>query len=289
MSCSRDTGPIAGPFKSPTCKNLIRSLSLLSKLNLEPSAQKVSKYHSMDQAPFKVLIFSRTKGFRHESIPAGIAALQRLAESSTSSSTPFSIEATEDPQVFNSVKLSEYRVIVFLQASGNFLDDDQQLDALKRFVREGGGIVGIHCASTGMPSSEWYGHLIGGVFTEHPDPQDGRVTTEDSKHAILSHDTASTGVTCDQDGCTALVRDWHDEWYNFKVNPRSNKVHVLLTVDESTYHGGSLGDDHPIAWCQEFECGRSFYTALGHFDEAYQDNWFLSQVLNGILWTSKII
>ena len=243
----------------------------------------------MDQAPFKVLVFSKTRGFRHEPIPAGIAALQRQAESSKTSSTPFSVEATEDSQVFKPDILRNYRVIVFLQASGNFLDNDVQLDALKRFVHEGGGIVGIHCASTGMPSSDWYGHLIGGVFTEHPEPQDGQITIEDPTHAILSLEIASTSLNDTKDKCTTLTRDWHDEWYNFKVNPRLNNVHVLLTVDESTYHGGSLRDDHPIAWCQEFEGARSFYTALGHFDEAYEDDWFVSQVLNGIMWTAKII
>jgi type 1 glutamine amidotransferase len=83
---------------------------------------------------------------------------------------------------------------------------------------------------------------------------------------------------------------WFDEWYNFKANPKSvGDVHVLLSVDEGSYEGGEHGADHPIAWCQEFEGGRSFYTALGHFDEAYQDEAFMRQLLNGILWAARII
>ena len=241
--------------------------------------------HRMNHPPFNVLVFSKTKGYRHESIPAGIVAIRQLAEKSHNSSTPFSVEATEDSSFFNQGTLSGYSVIVFLQASGEFFDDVEQLNALTAFVRNGGGVVGIHCASTGLPSSEWYGRMIGGVFTEHPDPQWGKILVKDASHPILATGTALAGIPKAANE-TTLIWDWHDEWYNFKTNPRSGGVHVLLTVEESSYKGGSLGDDHPIAWCQKFEGGRSFYTGLGHFDEAYRDERFLGQILNGILWTA---
>lgn len=235
---------------------------------------------------FSVLVFSRTEGYRHDSIEAGINALKDLATSSHASSVPFNVDATEDAIVFNPATLAQYRVIVFLQSSGEFFDNELQLDALKQFVRAGGGIVGVHCASTGLPSSEWYGRLIGGVFTHHPEPQSAVVVVEDPGHPILSRGTALASQVA---GGRGMEFQWHDEWYNFKTNPRAQDgLHVLLTVRETSYEGGHLGADHPIAWCHEFEGGRVFYTALGHFDQAYHDLSFMGQMINAIIWAARL-
>lgn len=239
---------------------------------------------------FSVLVFSRTNGYRHDSIEAGISALKDLAISSHDSSVPFNVDSTEDAIVFNPATLAQYRVIVFLQASGEFFDNELQLDALKQFVRAGGGIVGVHCASTGLPSSEWYGRLIGGQFTDHPEPQTATVVVEDPGHPILSRGTALASSRAGQSlSGHGMEFKWHDEWYNFKTNPRAHDgLHVLLTVKEASYGGGHMGADHPIAWCHEFEGGRVFYTALGHFDEAYQDLSFMGQMINAIIWAAKL-
>lgn len=255
-------------------------------------------------AAFKVLAFSRTEGYRHDSIPAGIAALEDLAALSKTSPTPFSVHATEDAIVFNTSTLAQYRVIIFLQASGEFLDNKIQLDALVGFVRGGGGVVGIHCASTGLPSSEYYGRLIGAVFDEHPEPQKGALIIEDPTHPIISGVSASTRTTqaIQQEVAPTSTRslfpkfdftdknlDWFDEWYNFKSNPRIlDGIHVLMSVRETSYAGGTMGEDHPIAWCQEFDGGRSFYTALGHFDKAYKNDFFKTNILNGIFWAARV-
>lgn len=254
-------------------------------------------------SPFKVLAFSRTQAYRHASIPAGVAALEHLATLSRRSQTPFSVHATEDAIVFNPSTLAQYRVIVFLQSSGEFFDNDIQHDALKEFVSRGGGVVGIHCASTGLPSSEFYGRLIGAVFTDHPEPQQGVVTIEDPGHPIFSRAAASTvAARANKEEAVSTVQEtppkvkfdenemhWFDEWYNFKANPRSHdSVHILMSVRETSYEGGTMGEDHPIAWCQEFGGGRSFYTALGHFEEAYADSFFITNILNGILWAAQM-
>lgn len=246
--------------------------------------------------PFNVLVFSRTEGYRHASIPAGISALEDLAAWSAGSPAPFSVHATEETIVFNPSTLALYRVVVFLQASGEFLDNEAQLDALKGFVRAGGGVVGIHGASTGLPSSEFYRQLIGAVFTDHPEPQIGMVTVEDPSHPILSNFIPATPLAeksisfsrdLDLDN-NGVHFEWFDEWYNFHLNPRSeNGTKVLMTVKESTYQGGTMGQDHPIAWCQD-QGSRSFYTALGHFDEAYSDTWFMKTIWNAILWTARV-
>lgn len=249
--------------------------------------------------PLSVLVFSKTNGFRHDSIPAGIAAFQRLADESRSGDTavprPFTVTATEDASVFTDAGLSEFGVIVLLQTSGEFLSATQ-LDALKVFIRTGGGIVAVHCTSNGMLSDPWFGRMVGAVFTNHPEPQRGTVTIDDADHEII-RDTIGKGKgtwlkvdesTASGSVVTKLKWEVLDEWYNYAQHPRSvGDIHVLYSVDEATYQGGQHGQDHPIAWTQEFEGGRSFYTALGHFDEAYSDEAFLGQLRNAIGWTSR--
>jgi type 1 glutamine amidotransferase len=245
-----------------------------------------------------VLVFSKTNGFRHESIPAGISAFQRLAEQSQSSSStassPFTVTATEDASIFTDASLAKFDVIVLHQCSGDFLTE-AQADALKAFVRRGGGIVGVHCATTGMPSDPWYGRMLGAVFTDHPVPQDGVVTVNDPDHVIVRDSVGKGKGTwhgAGDDGAAAAGVRWKcfDEWYNYAENPRSvGDLHVLYSVDESTYEGGKHGADHPIAWCHEFEGARVFYTALGHFDETYSDEAFLLQLGQAIQWTARRI
>jgi type 1 glutamine amidotransferase len=225
----------------------------------------------VDFSTFKVLVFSKTCGYRHDSIPAGIRSIQSLADRMGY----FAVTASEDASIFTSTSLNEYSVVVLLQCIGDIFDH-LQLDALKHFVSAGGGIVAIHGAAAGMPNDEWYGKLCGAHFDQHPDPEPGTVIIEQSNedHFISNR-------------CGGREK-WKDEWYNFHTHPRKNlNLKILLKGDTKSFGGGKMGDDHPLAWYQEFEGGRSFFTALGHFDEAYEDDWFLGQILRGILWTAK--
>ncbi|KAI1347806.1 carboxylesterase-like protein [Xylaria sp. FL0043] len=223
------------------------------------------------QEKFDVFVFSKTAGYRHASIPAGIKGLTDLGVSSGS----FKVTASEDASLINAQFLSRFRVVVFLSTSGEFLTSEQ-LNGLKTYVNNGGGFVGIHCAAAGMYSEPWYGELVGAYFAGHPEPQGGvvRMEGENKGHVIVSG--------------TPEEMEWFDEWYNFKVNPRG-KVTVLLSIDEELYEGGTMGSDHPIAWCREFDGGRTFYTALGHFDEAYRDKTFMTHLLKGILWAARVV
>lgn len=218
------------------------------------------------QDAFKVLIFSKTAAYRHASIPAGIRAIQKLG-----STSGFSTDASEDASIITATNLAQYAVVIFLQTSGDFLNE-KQLESLKSYVRSGKGFVGIHGASSGLKNVPWYGELVGAQFTDHPKPQNGILKVENRDHFIVSGLPGEWA--------------WFDEWYNFRSNPRQ-KVSVLISIDEAEYDGGTMGSDHPIAWCREFEGGRTFYTSLGHFEEAYEDATFLSHILNGILWVAR--
>jgi type 1 glutamine amidotransferase len=223
------------------------------------------------QPSFNVLVFSKTSGYRHTSIPAGIAAIQAIADHSRL----FTVQMSEDAEeAITPSSLAKYAAVVLLQCTGTFLNATQ-IGALKGFVRAGGGVVGIHGAAAGMLEDPWYASLIGAHFNSHPSPEYGRVIVEDAIHPITH---------------AARIPDPHmDEWYNFRTHPRDNKnLHILLKGDTKSFKGSKHGEDHPLSWCQDFEGGRSWYTALGHFDEAYQNPWFVDQMERAILWVTGL-
>jgi cytochrome c len=222
--------------------------------------------------PFKVLAFSKTAGYRHPAIPNALQALQELGAANN-----FTVDTSEDSSVFTDANLAQYAVVAFVMTSdakgqGNVLNDAQQA-AFERYIRAGGGYVGIHSASDTEYTWPWYGQLVGAYFKNHP--QDWELATiivEDQTHPSTAH----LGPT--------WVRS--DEWYNFETNPRE-QVHVLLRLDESTYEGGDMGD-HPIAWCHDFDGGRSWYTGLSHDRNAYATNQMRLHLLGGIQYAAGV-
>jgi len=211
----------------------------------------------------RLLVYSRTTGYRHDSIPAGVAALRQLG-----AQRGYAVDATEDPAVFTPDRLSGYAALVFLSTSGDVLGS-QGRDALQGYMAAGGAWLGIHGASTTEYNWPYFGGLAGAWFEKHPALQTATMTAADRDHPATSHLPASW--------------TWYDEWYDFRTNPRP-RVRVLLTVDEATYEGGTMGADHPVAWCHEYGGGRSFYTALGHASRAYTEPAFLRHLAGAMEW-----
>lgn len=209
----------------------------------------------------RVLVFSKTEGFRHDSIPDGIAAIRKLG-----SERGFAVDATEDSSVFDDGKLAAYDAVIFLCTTGDVLDDGEQA-AFERYIRGARGFVGIHSAADTEYDWPWYGGLMGAYFKSHPAIQPASIAIADPAHPSTRR----------------LPARWDrvDEWYNFQTNPR-RRVHVLATLDEASYAGGEMGSDHPIAWCQFYDGGRAWYTALGHTRESYTEPLFLEHLLGGI-------
>ena len=212
-----------------------------------------------------VLVFSKTTGYRHASIPDGIAMFDTLA-----ARHGWRVQATEDASAFRAERLAEVDVVVFLSTTGNVLDPTGE-QALRQFVHRGGGFVGIHAASDTEYDWPWYGRLVGAYFAGHPAVQRATVRVEDPSHP-------STRM---------LPATWErrDEWYDFRTNPRDS-VRVLATLDASTYEGGSMGDDHPIAWCRAVDGGRSWYTGGGHTAASFRDRLFRAHVAGGVRWAA---
>jgi type 1 glutamine amidotransferase len=213
-----------------------------------------------------VLVFSRTTGFRHASIPAAVTALRELG-----AANGIAVDATEDAGAFTTSSLRRYRAVVWASTSGDVLDDGQRA-AFAGYLAAGGGYVGIHAAADTEYGWDWYGGLVGARFRSHPEPQTAVVRVEDRTHPA-----------------TASLAAWtrFDEWYTYRTNPRPH-VHVLATVDESTYDGGGMGADHPIAWCHRYGGGRAFYTGMGHTVESYAEPEMRAHLLGGILWAAGL-
>ena len=210
-----------------------------------------------------ILVFSKTMGFRHDSIPFGRAAILDIAISKG-----WTVAYTENADEFQPNKLKKYDAIVFLSTTGKFLDSKQE-KALVGFIHGGGGFVGIHAAADAEYDWPWYGQLVGAWFMHHPAQQEAVVKIEDTT------DASTVG----------LPNPWKrfDEWYDYKADPRAN-VHVLASLDNSSYNGSTMGSDHPIMWKHEFEGGRAWYTGMGHTQDSYKDPLYLKMLSEGIEW-----
>jgi type 1 glutamine amidotransferase len=208
-----------------------------------------------------ILIYSGTTGYRHESIPAGIAAVTAIAKK-----RGLSVEASEDPNVFSAENLKRFRAIVLLSCTtdpknpGSEWLTGSRRDALQQFVRSGGGILAIHAAADSHYHWPWYGKMIGGHFARHP------------------HGTPTGTI---RTLATGETRSRTDEWYYFDDwDPTS---HLLVTLDPRSI-GEKDVNPNPMSWTRKVEGGRVFYTAMGHTTESYSEPWFLDHLATGLDW-----
>jgi type 1 glutamine amidotransferase len=208
----------------------------------------------------RVLVFSKTAGFKHSSIGVGVAAVQKLG-----AENKFEVDTTTNSASFTPQNLEKYSAVIFMNTTGDVLNDEQQ-KTFEQFINSGKGFVGVHSATDTEYGWPWYNKLVGAYFVSHPEQQMATLNVVDRKTIATKH----------------LPEVWNrkDEWYNFKdINP---DIKVLITIDETTYKGGKNDSKHPMAWYHDFDGGRSFYTELGHVEESYTDPLFLSHLLGGI-------
>ena len=216
-------------------------------------------------ASSRVLVFTRTSGWRHDSIPDAIAALRAIG-----TGQGIEVVSTEEATAFTPRRLSGYAAVVFASTTRDVLDESQQA-ALETFIRDGGGYMGIHAAADTEYDWPWYGRLVGAWFANHPEGLQG------------------SPVRFEMPGVLAAGETWHvtDELYNYRRNPRGD-VDVIATVDESAYEGGTMGRDHPIAWCHRLEGGRAWYTGLGHTKAMYADPVFRRHLTRGLRFATGL-
>ena len=211
----------------------------------------------------EVLVFHKTEGWHHESIPTGIKAVEELGEENS-----FRVTETDDAGAFTEENLQNFDLVLFLNTSGNVLDEHQQ-KAFKNYMETGGNFFGIHAAADTEFEWEWYGELVGAYFVDHPAIQEATVKVIAPIHPTVAH----------------LPTTWKrtDEWYNYRnINPA---MEVLLLLDEESYEGGKNEGFHPIAWYRELKGGgRTVYTGGGHTEESYSEVNFREHLLQCILF-----
>ena len=216
----------------------------------------------------EILVFNKTTGFRHKSIPSGINYFINLKKV-----TNWKIDFSENSNDFYKENLSNYNVVVFLNTTGNLFNENQK-KAFKKYIANGYGFVGIHAASNTEEQWPWFTNLVGATFKNHPKVQNAKVFIhQESEHPAISH----------------LQKEevFKDEWYNFK-KPVAKHANVLVSVDETSYKGKKMNTkNHPITWYHHYNGGRIFYTGLGHTDESYADIRFQKMIKGGILWAAN--
>ncbi|HOC55179.1 MAG TPA: ThuA domain-containing protein [Verrucomicrobiota bacterium] len=220
----------------------------------------------------RVLVYTKNgKGYVHDNIAASVAAIQKLGAANN-----FAVDVSDDPAVFTDQNLKQYKALVFDNVNNEIFDNEEQKAAFQRYIRAGGGFVGIHSACGAMRDWPWFWELIGGKFVRHPKMQTFKIKVKDAKDISTAH--------------LPPTFDWTDEFYFVDHMPKGR--HILLAGDLTTlddpakekYPGKQFGDEFPLAWRRKFEGARTWYTALGHKPEHYSDPKLTQHILGGILW-----
>jgi uncharacterized protein len=226
-----------------------------------------------------ILVFSKTNSFRHkEGIAGGAKTLQVIA-----AQHEWGVFHTENGAVFNTRDLARFDAVVFLNASGDVLNEEQE-QAFQTWLQAGGGWLGIHSAGDDSHLAwQWYrDNLIGANFTAHimnPQFQRATVVLENHQHPVLQ----------------GLPDIWQheEEWYSWEQSPRVEGFTILATLDEDSYTPmqkfmGEERDlhmgDHPVVWSNCIGAGRSVYVAMGHKAEAYEQVQFRQLITNALTW-----
>jgi uncharacterized protein len=226
------------------------------------------------QKQFKALMVTTTKGWHHESLHAGVLALQELGRKNF-----FDVVLLENPNGFTDKYVEQFQVIIFLNTTGDIFNAEEQ-KVMERFIQSGKGYVGIHSASDTEYDWEWYTKLVGRMFNIHPTIQTAQVNIVDNGFPGLQGFAGN--------------KLWTEEWYDFTPEKVAG-LNYILAVDENTYNpkvswgskkSDGMGKLHPVAWYHNYDGGRAFYTALGHLPTNFQEPAFLNHLFAGILWAA---
>ena len=220
----------------------------------------------------EILIYTRNgEGYVHDNIDASVKALEEICKSISVNTT-----VSNNPSIFESRKLMKFDAVIFSNTNNDAFLNEQQRENFQAFIRSGKGFVGIHSACGSERNWPWYWSMLGGKFVRHPKFQEFDIKVIDPDH-ISTRELPKTWK-------------WEDECYYIDhLNPA---IHVLLAADLTTitdekrnvYPGTVFGDLFPLAWFNEFEGGKIWYTALGHNIEHYEDVNFRNHLEGGILW-----
>jgi type 1 glutamine amidotransferase len=179
--------------------------------------------------------------------------------------------ARENCGRINAETLAKFDAVLFFTTEKPV--NSEELKDLIGWVEKGGAFAGTHCATDTLYGTP-YGNLVGAFFAGHPWHKKIALKVEDPKHAAAQGFKSGDTIT--------------DEIYQFSAAPYSrDRLHIILSVDNSSIEltkGNRKDNDYAIAWCQQIEKGRSFYTSLGHRKEVWKDSRFQQHLFGGLKW-----
>ncbi|WDE98616.1 ThuA domain-containing protein [Lentisphaera profundi] len=271
--------------KKKPSKATKQKISLLkaNKKVIEKEAELNKMFSAFDvvksKSPRKVLIYSRTTGFRHGSIEMGAVLLQQLGDKTGA----YTSVHTEDEAMFNDAELAKYDVILMLSTTRNPIASPKARAAFEKFMASDKGLVGIHAATDCHKDWPNYLEAMGGIFDGHPWGGGDKVTiyNEDPDHV-----------------CAKMVPQGfviQDEIYQYKDDKyfTRDKMRVLLSLDLS---GPNMmknkkkmkrkDNDYAVSWLRSFTGSKVFYTNLGHNDATFMNPVAMQHILTGIQYAA---
>ena len=231
-----------------------------------------------------ILVFSRTAGFRHSSIPIGVRAVTLMGDKTNA----YTVTATEDESMLEPAKLAKFDAVFMLNTTGNCFrpktgskaEQDAREEELKKsladFVSGGKGLIGIHSATDTYAGWKEYNAMMGGAFVSHPWTKKVPVKNLDPKNPVSA---AFGGNDFEID----------DEIYMFRddtARPTERKFLLALDTEKMDKKDVAMGkrkdNTYPVSWIGTFGKGRTFYCSLGHREEIFWNPDVLKHYLAGI-------
>ncbi len=223
-----------------------------------------------------ILVFTKNgKGYVHDNIASSIIALQKIGLENG-----INVDTTTNANYFNVDSLKKYNAVVFSNTNNDVFENELQKVAFMRFIQAGGGFMGIHSASGTERNWKWFKLMLGATFLRHPVYQPLKVYKSDKNHPAVKN----------------LPDYWqtNDECYYFKeINPAIKvltytDINNITETDTAKFKKPEIfGNRYPSSWCNSFDGGKIFYTALGHNKEDYSNTNYIAHLTAGLKWVMQ--
>lgn len=220
----------------------------------------------------RVLLYTKNgKGYVHDNIPSAISCIKKLGEENG-----FTVEATEDPSIFNDKDLAGFKLVVFASTNNDVFDTDGQKLAFRRYIEAGGGFVGIHSVTGTERNWPWFKMMLGETFSWHAKFQSFTTVNLQPNHPSMK----------------GIPNKWTKEdecYFGKELYPG---MQVLMASELSSLNpdqtdmiqknAGSYARYFPLVWFQHFDGGHVWVTTLGHDKKNYEDPLYKQHILNGL-------
>lgn len=225
----------------------------------------------------QVLVYTKNgKGYVHDNIASAVACIQQLGKTNN-----FKVDVTDDPSVFSEANLKKYQLLIFTSTNNDVFDNDDQRVQFRRYIEAGGGFVGVHSVTGTERNWTWFKMMLGETFSWHASFQKFSIKNLATTHPSMK-------------GVPSLWTKEDECYFGKELYPG---IQVLMAHDLSSLdttqkalifkNAGSFANYYPAVWCQNFEGGNIWVTALGHAKENYQEPTYINHLLQGIKYIAN--